>query len=286
MKKSEKIGILDKRCHRLQKQKALLLAGFAAEANHDFRVEVKKLRAFLRLLRFSQPQAEGLHLPKPFHQFYQAVGDVRSMQIQKQWVEEVCKEMACSVPAGYMEVLTRREKEAIKSVREKAKEISLPAIHHQLVKAVHGTWHKKDAEAFVQKKREKLVAYLASVTLTDEVLHNVRKLIKDLLYVWPWIEVEMAEAFPSRYFTKEACLSLADKLGSFQDSCTVIALFSPPYLEGLSPGERHRLEAIKERCVQKKEKEKTALVVTLLLLKNELVTKQNLPQTTQPASMA
>jgi CHAD domain-containing protein len=286
MKKSERIGILDKRCHRLQKHKEQLLAGFAAEANHDFRVEVKKLRAFLRLLRFSQPQAEGLHLPRSFHQFYQAVGEVRSMQIQKKWVEEICKELACSVPAGYMEVLARKEKEAIRSVKDKAKEISLPAIHDHLVKAVHGSWHKKDAEAFVRKKREKLVTYLASVTLTDEVLHNVRKLLKNLLYVWPWIEVEMVQAFPSRYFTKEACLSLAGKLGNFQDSCTVIALFSPPFLAGLSPGELHRLAVIKERCVQKKEKEKAALIVTLLMLKNELVTSQNVPQTTQPAPMA
>lgn len=286
MKKSERIRILDKRCRHLQKHKEQLLAGFGAESNHAFRVEVKKLRAFLRLLRFSQPQADGLHLPKSFHEFYQAVGTIRSIQIQKQWVETACKEMACSMPAGYTEVLSRKEKEAIHCVKMKAKEIDLQAIRHQLVKAVQGTWHKKHAEAFVQKKREKLLAYLAAVTLSDEMLHNIRKLLKDLLYVWPWIELEMAEAFPSRYFTKETCLQLANRLGTFQDSCTVIALFSPPMLKDLSPGELHRLAPIKERCMQKKEKEKNALIVSLLLLKDDLLAGQSIPKTARLASLA
>lgn len=286
MKKSERIRILDKRCRHLQKHKEQLLGGFGAEANHAFRVEVKKLRAFLRLLRFSQPQAENLHLPKSFHEFYQAVGTIRSIQIQKQWVETVCKELACSMPAGYTEVLNRKEKEAINSAGQKAKEIDVHEIRNQLIKAVQGTFHKKEAEAFVQKKREKLLTYLAAVTLTDENLHNVRKLLKDLLYVWPWIEEEMTEAFPSRYFTKETCLQLANRLGTFQDCCTVLALFSPPFLKDLSPGELHRIAAIKERCVQKKEKEKNALVVSLLLLKNDLVSGQKVPKAAQAAPLA
>jgi CHAD domain-containing protein len=273
MKKNDSLRILDKRCRRLQKQKEQLLTGFAAETNHDFRVEVKKLRAFLRLLKCAHPQAECLHLPKSLQQLYRFVGDVRSIQIQRQWVLSVCKELACAVPAGYMEVLARKEKEAIKRAQEKAQEISLPLIHQQLQKELPLSWQKNGVETFVRQKQLQLATLLSAVLISDEVLHDLRKLLKDLLYIWPIIEEEVGNTMIPGLFSKEACLRLAEKLGNYQDCCVVISLFSTPLLAGLSPGDQCRLSLIKERCCQKKEKEKDAILITLQLLRNELTAK-------------
>jgi CHAD domain-containing protein len=275
MKKSELVRVLDKRCRNLQQHKAQLRFGLNAEANHDFRVEIKKLRAFLRLLQQTQACPPELHLPRSFHQFYKAVGDVRSLQLQRVWVQSICKELACPEPTGYMAVLASSEKKARKQVREKAKEISVPWLHQQLVKALPATLRKRDAENFVQQKRTQLAGYLAAASVTDAVLHDIRKLLKDLLYVWPWIDGVMAEAFPPLFLTKANCLRLAERLGSYQDCCVSISLFSTTFLAGLGPDEQQRLAVIKERCCRKREKEKEAIIVTLLLLKNELQAKMS-----------
>ena len=270
MKKSTIIRILDKRCRHLEQYKEKLQSGFDVEANHHFRVEIKKLRALLRLLHHTQVCAGELNLPKSFHQFYKAVGEVRSLQLQRKSVEALCKELDCSVPVGYMDVLVRNEKKARKQVSEKAKEVSVSRLHQQLVKAIGTTLHKKDTENFVQQKKSKLVEYLAVVSLTEEVLHDIRKLLKDLLYVWPLIEEVMAEAFPPLFFSKAVCLRLAERLGRYQDCCVAISLLGPAFITDLNTEDQQRVAAIKEKFYIKRDKEKEALIVSLLLLKNAL----------------
>lgn len=283
MKKSDLEKIVDKRCRHLQEEQAPL--GENVEANHNFRVELKKLRALLRLLRHDGEKSPALHLPKSLHHLYSAVGDVRSYQLQKTFVNRACTELGCPVPAGYMAMLQRHEQEAIMRAKEKARAVSVTKLREQWVTALPEEWSRKNAEAFLQKKKTQLAAYLAASLLTDDALHDIRKLLKNILYVWPWIEGVLAGAFPPDFFSKETCQRLAEKLGSFQDCCVALSLFRPALLVGLSPEEQERLAVIREKCSLQKAAEKEAIIGSLLLLKNEVKANMRV-QTTLPVSAA
>ena len=62
---------------------------FDEEVVHDFRVEVKKLRAFLRLINSELAKAEALKIEKDLKQFYRHLGAVRSIQMHLQYIDDM-----------------------------------------------------------------------------------------------------------------------------------------------------------------------------------------------------
>lgn len=268
MKKSAVAHIIEKRCRHLQRQQEQLIAGFAMEANHNFRVEVKKLRALLRLLRHSH--SPDLQLPKSLRLFYRSVGEVRSLQLQREMVQAVCQDLACPVPVGYLSLLYGKEKLARKHVKENARDVSISRLRHQLTRLLPPGLRKADVQDFVEQKRVQLVGYLNLTHLTDEALHNIRKLLKDLLYVWPWIESVLATSLFPEQFSKTNCMRLAEQLGKFQDCCTSLSFFSPAYLAGLPVEEQKKVAVIRQECIRKKEEQKEGIIEALLALRGEL----------------
>ncbi|RYZ47588.1 MAG: CHAD domain-containing protein, partial [Chitinophagaceae bacterium] len=150
--------------------------------------------------------------------------------------------------------------------------VSLPKLREQLLLAVPTEWNKEKAANYLQETKTRFVAYLAAAVLSDDALHDIRKLLKDLLYVWPYLEGAVAEIFPPQYFNKETCLQLTEKLGSYQDCCIALSLFRPDLLHNRSAEEQHQLVILREMCSRRKEGERKALLTTLLLLKNEVRT--------------
>ncbi|NTS42451.1 CHAD domain-containing protein [Flavisolibacter sp. BT320] len=281
MKKSELEKIVDKRCRHLQEEQRRL--GEDVDANHNFRVEIKKLRALLRLLRQEDDAATALRLPKPVRQLYTTVGDVRSCQLQKAFVILACKELDSPPPAGYLQWLQQKEIEATERVRGKAKQVSILKLRDEILRSLPAAWDKESAANYLRETKTRLAAYLAAAALTDDALHDIRKLLKDLLYVWPYLEGVVAEIFPPQFFNRETCQQLAERLGSFQDCCVALTLFHPDLLPDLSAEEQQRLVLIREVCNRRKEGERKALVDRLQVLKNEIRNKMQV-QTTVPVS--
>ncbi|RYZ48151.1 MAG: CHAD domain-containing protein, partial [Chitinophagaceae bacterium] len=158
MKKSELEKIVDKRCRHLQEEQKKL--GEDVNANHNFRVEIKKLRALLRLLRHEGDAPSALRLPKPVRELYSSVGEVRSYQLQRTFVILACKELDSPLPVGYLQWLQQKEKEATARVKENAKLVSLPKLREQLLLAVPTEWNKEKAANYLQETKTRFVAYL------------------------------------------------------------------------------------------------------------------------------
>ena len=279
MKKRDVIRLIEKRCRRLHQLQQQLLAGFDVEANHSFRVEVKKLRALLRILRHSRQEDAALAISKELQSFYRTVGEVRSLQLQRQFVINICREHSYPIPVGYMSMLYNREQTAREKVHSKTKKVDITRICHQLSASLPAAWRKEDAEQYTIQKREQLYAHLAATPLSDEALHKIRKLFKDLLYVWDWVEGVLAAVFPATVFSKAVCLRFTEKLGAFQDSCVALSFFEPAFVSGLQEREQKLLEAIQQDGIRKKEAQKRDLIDLLLSLKEELQEKKTGQQT-------
>lgn len=86
-----------------------LLKDFDADDNHNFRVEIKKLRAFIRLINISQPDHEN-KIPKKIRKFYHLVGDIRNLQLHQQRIRNFCDDLFSENPQLYLDSIHKEEK--------------------------------------------------------------------------------------------------------------------------------------------------------------------------------
>ena len=278
MKKATVIKEVEKRCRRLHRHHRNLLEEFGVEAIHDFRVEIKKLRAFLRLLNGGdETQKTTLRISRPLRLFYRTVGAVRCLQLQQKMVGEWCGELACELPVAYLALLRQKEAEAKAAVRQAALHFSFPRFRQNLLKAVQQKSDETAAAEFLATIKCRLLLYLpAAVVVADEDLHELRKRLKDLLYVWPFLLSFLPSVFPTDVLSRERCLQLTEKLGGFQDISVALLFFEPAYLDTVAEAERAVLQRLKQYCAQKKEELKAGILQELTLLREAWQQKEQL----------
>lgn len=222
MKKKDVIRFFDQRCRNLERCAHNLLEDFAVEDIHQFRVELKKLRALLRLLNAGREEGRAVYIGKSLHSFYATVGMLRGLQLQRQTIFRFCKKLQCPVPALYLAQLLQKESGLKAMIRSEALAFPLSAVRRRLRKGVQENLNNETADNFIAIKRSELLTLLAIPICHDEQLHQLRKHLKDLLYVWSLIGPSLADAFPGKILTEKKCLSLTEKLGDFQDMCIAL----------------------------------------------------------------
>ena len=269
MKQQTVISILKKRCRNLQRHYQDLLEEFAVEAIHDFRLEVKKLRAFLRMLNSGADSKTGLRITRKLRAFYGAVGAVRCLQLQKELVCRFCNDTGNTAPANYLSILHSKKTGAEMKVRELAMHFRPEVYRVRLLKAVSGRKFTGVAATFAAQKTQAVFAGLSAVPFLDEDLHGVRKILKDLLYDWYWIAPFLSGAMDGQVLTRPHCVKLTDKLGDFQDMCTALAMLTPAWCGTVTElTEKKVLAAFTQHCTDRKEALRVEVLFSLRQLLN------------------
>jgi len=107
------------RFDKLEKSLMRTVVSFDSEDIHVFRVEIKKLRAFLRLC--GKSRAGKPKLPKALHVFYRVTGGIRNLQMQQQRVRETWKNKVESMPRTYLSLLSLDAADAMLSAKRFAR---------------------------------------------------------------------------------------------------------------------------------------------------------------------
>ena len=270
MKKSDVIQFLTKRCRNLERHYQNLLEDFEVESIHLFRVEIKKLRAMLRLLNAGLQPGSTVHIGNKVHSFYVAVGELRALQIQKQTVMQCCKKFKCAVPHCYLAQLHRQETNVWQQVRAIALQLSLSTFRSRLMKAASKPLNHSTVENFIALKKDAVLKLLAPGVYTDEQLHQLRKVLKDYLYQWPLIGTGVIASFPKKALTDQTFLILTEKLGDFQDMCIALDFFTKALLRTTAKEEGAVLETFRRDCQNSKARLKKQLTDHLLALRASL----------------
>src|SRR4051794_37076234 len=97
----ERFKIIDKLSHKIVKE-------FDADDIHDFRVEVKKLRAFLRLLDIKNEDNEPV-IPSLLKTFYGYIGIVRNIQLYQHDLFKYITAHNINKPEEYLKLLSNEE---------------------------------------------------------------------------------------------------------------------------------------------------------------------------------
>ena len=256
MKRPQIVNIIKKKYKRINLAFDKIIRHFNENDIHVFRVEVKKLRAFLRLVGAGMDETPKLKLRKKLHKFYKALGIIRSLQIQQQRIQEVSEDKYSTLPKTYLNLLTTKIATNIDLFQEQAKGVKpFKKGEQKLLSILPGKLRLIRIREFIRSEVNKLEKLLEPFSTADESLHSIRKLLKDLLYTWPYIKVEAAIILPAAMISGQEDLSSITKLlGDFQDTCVGLNLLHADYIDQeINESKRKLLRDIERKWVEEKE---------------------------------
>jgi CHAD domain-containing protein len=257
----ESFKTLDKLCHKILKE-------FDADDIHDFRVEVKKLRAFLRLLDIKKEE-DGSVIPKLLKTFYGHVGVIRNIQLSEQSLSKYITAHPGKNPEEYLKLLHDEknywEKEADKLMEDN----NFHNVKKEIIKKLPESLDKSSIEKFVHHKLTDLKKYLKDLS-GDDALHSIRKGLKDLLYTWDYIKNHAD--LPKAISGKEKLLkSFTITLGNFIDESMRLEFLQPLYLDKIKDDdEKSLLQKVEKEWGQEKRAHKRKLRRSLNSLQKRL----------------
>lgn len=250
---------------KLKKQIKIVAEDFDVEAIHQFRVEYKKLRAFLRMISQQHEMAGEIKISKKLKKGYNISGSIRDLQLQQQRIMAATKQ-ELKKPQAYISLLQKEIEKLQPELSEIFLEKPVTASKNKTDASIPDEFPLNSFRNFVQKKWEAIYAIIASRHFSDDNIHAIRKSLKDLFYNLKIYEGEEHELLSlsiwkgkdEQYFNE-----ILDELGSFQDKCTAIALLKSYWLNKLNTYNRELLERIKKEWVKDKVNMKRLLVKEL-----------------------
>ena len=234
MKSDEIINVFDKRFKKVKKHYNKSFEDFEIEEIHGFRLEMKKLRTFIRLINTSIPEEKKIKIGGKIKSFYNTTGNIRNFQLHQQRVSHICDDMLLEKPVLYLQLLHNEESMLKKKAGQIADKISYNHFRKKIVDLVPDKLNTESVRAFIIQKKHTLLELILLLDYSDEALHEIRKVLKDLLYDWKYISSYVPAALPAYFTTKKNIEVFADKLGEFYDLCIALYFFKPVYIDKIA----------------------------------------------------
>lgn len=233
-----------------------IIGRFDVESIHDFRTEMKKLRAFLRLLNFETGD-DTLKISKNIKTFYGYAGTIRNLQLQLKAMTDYPAGAQYAAIDNYVDYLKKIIGKWEENIMEfAAKKNDLSTGKKKLIKKLPHKLSKSAAKIFLQNKMGELACLLKELP-DDEALHSIRKLFKDISYTWSFVK-RYNKLLPHDLSDKEKVKSFTALIGLFLDKRIGIILLETYYKDceegGLFFGnETRELQDIENRWMREKE---------------------------------
>ena len=247
---------------RVNKHAREIEKDFNEETIHLFRVDIKKLRAFLRMLRLEAEEPHELKFPAVFKKMYSLAGKIRDRQLLLKRLEETKKisgdrlHKTISSFKQELEELTKKKdeilsKKEVEEIEEKIKK-HIPA-------KVHATLIKK----FFLQKSGVIKEIIAKADKKDKELHSLRKNLKDIIYVISIFRVKFKTAFhilPWDRAELKKAEDLSHTLGLFNDSYIALSFLKPAEIKKGDQEEKELLLLLRRQWLREKRKLKKEIL--------------------------
>jgi CHAD domain-containing protein len=248
MKKKEIEEIVSDRFATIHKLSPKIVKDFDVDHIHDFRVEVKKLRGFLRLLDTEKEMQRPI-IPHLLKTFYGHVGNIRNIQLQQIYLSERITDHM-QLPS-YMRIMEDEKLNWQRQTSELMEGKNFRDDEDRILNELPDDISKSAKKEFIEKKVRVLKEQLKEIKGDDEI-HSVRKTLKDIVYNLNYIngQKELPKAISDEKDLKE----LTARLGDFQDQCIRVELLNPKYLARIADRDEHdRALKTKEELLREKE---------------------------------
>lgn len=266
MKEKEIVEIIEDRFKKIDKLTHKILNNFDEEAIHDLRVEVKKLRAFLRLLDIKK-EGEPI-IPKLLKTFYRYVGIIRDIQLHRHSLFKYITDHNEDAPQAYIKILNDEEGHWQREAEVLMKDNNFNDVKEKILSELPGKLDKSTIKKFTKNKLDELKEQLKKLD-DATALHSTRKILKDIQYTYDYVQ-ELPDL--PKFIAKENTLkSLTKLLGDYMDKYVHLQFFKPEYLDKVKDeNEQCLLLKIKEAFTRHEESVKQQLLPELHHLEKQL----------------
>jgi len=250
--------IIEKHAEKLKELTERIPGNFGEEDIHDWRVEYKKLRAFLRMI------TAGIngHVPlmnDEIKKIYSSAGVIRELQLYRGFLEAAPEINLPALPI-YDALLQRK----------------LFSAKEEFIKRIDIFWYEKEFDrwrvmvpgylsvAIVKQFLQQRITAIRLILLapdTDKSLHSIRKHVKDIIYNVRTFTNQWGIPFPVVAWKNEKLLAeVADELGKYNDRCSILSFVEPEVIDQLPSEEKEQLSAVRALWTSEKEKVRIELV--------------------------
>ena len=190
---------------------------------HDFRITVKKLKAIIRLFNAVSTRASACRFPKSLNKVYKTLGFMRECQIQKQKILKAANEMGGMEPLIYLKKINRKtelfKQKVIRSIQ------SLPDVNKKKDQIINDCSEEITGTSitqYIQTKMDAIQLLLRNRQCDDEHMHEMRKKIKDIQYIFSGVAKN--DHIPVSSSQLRTIQRVSAELGEFHDLCVAIVL--------------------------------------------------------------
>jgi CHAD domain-containing protein len=254
---------------KISKYYRALTDNFHPDNNHYFRVEVKKMRAFVRLVNLSQPTHQH-EILRPIKKYYRLAGNIRNLQLHEQRMKSLTNDLLIKKPEQYLKDL-REEKKILMEKTKRKTGFSFKDFEEKLLDDAPAELTEEAKNQFVKMNIARLTQLLMLPIYYDETLHDIRKVIKDLMYNYNYLEEQINLIIPLPLNVLAFMESVTDDLGNFYDLSLGLFFLSSSRLNQTEEGkERRVLCELKNYLSLRKDNLKNELSDLLLSVKHTL----------------
>ncbi len=197
---------------------------FDKDEVHDFRVEVKKMRALLRML-FHNQKGKKYKVPKQVKGLYKCTGQIRNLQLQEEKIIQFTfKDNAW--PAEYIAFLRSKQQSWILKAGKYRGKKPINRTEESNIKKGMKRLDRKKVSSYVLNQHGLLQNLILLEHFEDSDLHQLRKHLKDILYNWKFIKLFFIPLLPHFLDKKRKINAFTIMLGEFQDTCMEIKLLN------------------------------------------------------------
>ena len=250
MKKEELLLQVKKKLKVINRLSQRIIEDFDMISIHDFRVEIKKLRSFLRLAAAESGNKLPV-LPNRMKTFYGYAGMVRNIQIHLQSVKNYAEINKQPIPKEYISILEKEKKHWQQEATDLMHDNDFSGDEEEIINNLPDKLTQSAIRRFSKAKKEDFFQLLLHHN-SDESLHDMRKILKDLSYTWPLINnyVEL----PPIINNKESINLIVTLIGEFTDSCMKLNFLSSDYIESIhNEEEKNLLRQIAQKIISEKD---------------------------------
>jgi len=270
MKSKKIIGIYESEIEKISGCYHILINDFDKDANHNFRTGIKKLRAFIRLVNTSQKDHPN-KIPGKIKKFYRLAGDARNLQLHEQRISALCKDLLIEKPSVYLDCLHDDEKNKRKETESLTHHISFKDFRRKLLNDVPEELTEENKNEFVKNNMVRVAQLLMLPVYYDETFHDVRKVIKDIMYNYDYLEDAISFILPYPLNDLKFMENLADVLGDFHDLSLALFFLNPIHIDGIEEtNEAALLAELKKHLQLRKEDLKNELLHLFTPVKTRL----------------
>ncbi len=185
---------------------------------HYLRLDVKHLEAFLELMAIQNNYGARSEIPDRLEKLFHVAGKLRKRGLQMGSVNSITKNNRLSKPTLFLKWLKSSEKKTSKKLRKKRSAYEAfkagDLVKHPEVKLSSDTWQQ-----FLAARASSILDLLRQDIISDiGSLHQLRKILKSVLYVLPICKNGAEPVWIYLKMRKRLIKSVESKIGSIHDT--------------------------------------------------------------------